>query len=325
MAGKKVDRSAYNQLRRDLKSGQVGQLYVFHGEEKYLMEQCLAQLRRQLVPEGMEEFNLHTFNGKDIDVGELVATMDNLPMMSERTLIIVTDFDLFGCADKNKELLTEAFSDLPDYLCLVFVYDLLDYKIGVGKFQNMVKKVATIVDFAPAERGDLVDWIRRRFRELDKDIDDADGEYLVFLCGGLMTGLKCEIDKIASYSKEPKISRRDIDAVAEPVLEARVFDMTDAVGEKPIKILAVLSKHLRQLYSARLSLESGKGQSLVMDMWNLKTSWQAGKLMTCARKCPLSWCRRAVQLAAETDLAMKSTGRDAEELLTELMLRLANG
>ena len=35
--------------------------------------------------------------------------------------------------------------------------------------------------------------------------------------------------------------------------------------------------------------------------------------------------RRAVQLAAETDLAMKSTGRDAEELLTELMLRLANG
>ena len=343
MAGKKVDRSAYNQLRRDLKSGQVGQLYVFHGEEKYLMEQCLAQLRRQLVPERMEEFNLHTFNGKDIDVGELVATMDNLPMMSERTLIIVTDFDLFGCNEKKKELLTEAFADLPDYLCLVFVYDLLDYKIGVGKFQNMVKKTAAIVDFAPAERGDLVDWIRRRFRELDKGIDDADGEYLVFLCGGLMTGLKCEIDKIASYSKEPKISRRDIDAVAEPVLEARVFDMTDAVGnrafgkalgvlsdlyavgEKPIKILAVLSKHLRQLYSARLALESGKGQPLVMDMWNLKTSWQAGKLMTCARKCPLPWCRRAVQLAAETDLAMKSTGRDAEELLTELMLRLANG
>ena len=139
---------------------------MFHGEEKYLMEQCLAQLRRQLVPEGMEEFNLHTFNGKDIDVGELVATMDNLPMMSERTLIIVTDFDLFGCNEKKKELLTEAFADLPDSLCLVFVYDLLDYKIGVGKFQNMVKKTAAIVDFAPAERGDLVDWIRRRFREL---------------------------------------------------------------------------------------------------------------------------------------------------------------
>ena len=47
--------------------------------------------------------------------------------------------------------------------------------------------------------------------------------------------------------------------------------------------------------------------------------------MRCARNCSLDWCRRAVEQAAEADLAMKSTGRDKKEVLTELLLRLANG
>lgn len=343
MASKKTDNAAYLQLRKDLKAGTPGQLYVFHGEEKYRMEESLSALRRLLVPAGMEEFNYRTFSGKDLDVGELVSAMDNLPMMSDRTLIQVTDFDLFGCAESKKEMLARAFEDLPDYLCLVFVYDVLDYKIGRGKFQELVKKKGSIVDFVPADRNDLLDWIRRRFRELDKDIDDREGEYLIFLCGGLMTGLKMEIEKIASYAKGSRITQQDIDAVADPVLEARVFDMTDAVGNRnfgqalrvlsdlyglnqnPIMILAILGKHLRQLYTARLALESGKGAPALMETWNMKTSWQANKLIRCARNCDLSWCRRAVALAGEADLAMKSTGRDQEEVLTELMLQLANG
>lgn len=343
MASKKTDNAAYLQLRKDLKAGTPGQLYVFHGEEKYRMEESLSALRRLLVPAGMEEFNYRTFSGKDLDVGELVSAMDNLPMMSDRTLIQVTDFDLFGCAESKKEMLTRAFEDLPDYLCLVFVYDVLDYKIGRGKFQELVKKKGSIVDFVPADRNDLLDWIRRRFREQDKDIDDREGEYLIFLCGGLMTGLKMEIEKIASYAKGSRITQQDIDAVADPVLEARVFDMTDAVGNRnfgqalrvlselyglnqnPIMILAILGKHLRQLYTARLALESGKGAPALMETWNMKTSWQANKLIRCARNCDLSWCRRAVALAGEADLAMKSTGRDQEEVLTELLLQLANG
>ena len=57
----------------------------------------------------------------------------------------------------------------------------------------------------------------------------------------------------------------------------------------------------------------------------MKTSLQANKLMQSARRCPLDWYRRAGALAGEADLAMKSTGRDQEDVLTELMLRLANG
>ena len=97
------------------------------------------------------------------------------------------------------------------------------------------------------------------------------------------------------------------------------------MNEEPIMILAVLAGQLRQMWSARLALESGKGQGYVADLWKLRSSWQAGNLMRSARQFDLKWCRNAVALAAETDLAMKSTGIDREELLTDLLLKLAAG
>ena len=89
--------------------------------------------------------------------------------------------------------------------------------------------------------------------------------------------------------------------------------------------ISISAGQLRQMWSARLALESGKGQGYVADLWKLRSSWQAGNLMRSARQFDLKWCRNAVALAAETDLAMKSTGIDREELLTDLLLKLAAG
>ena len=46
--------------------------------------------------------------------------------------------------------------------------------------------------------------------------------------------------------------------------------------------------------------------------------------MNAARRLPLPWCRQAVIRCAQTDLAMKSTGQDPKELMTTLLLELAN-
>lgn len=74
-----------------------------------------------------------------------------------------------------------------------------------------------------------------------------------------------------------------------------------------------LGRQMRQLYSARLAIEKGKGAPYVAGLWGLKP-YPADKLMTSARRFSLSWCRRAVVRCGQTDLAMKSTGQDAQEL-----------
>jgi hypothetical protein len=42
---------------------------------------------------------------------------------------------------------------------------------------------------------------RVRFAALGKEISPADAEYLIFLCGGLMTGHAAEIEKIGAFAK----------------------------------------------------------------------------------------------------------------------------
>ena len=77
-----------------------------------------------------------------------------------------------------------------------------------------------------------------------------------------MNGLIPEIGKIAAYAKGERVTKADIDAVAAPVLEAQVFEMTGAVSkgsfdraaevlgtllklqEEPIMLLALIGKEL---------------------------------------------------------------------------------
>ena len=335
----KADGAALKALKQDLKANTLGCLYVFHGEESYLRDYYLGEMKKKLLPAGMEEFNFHTLPGKEFDVKKLQELVDCLPMMSQRTLIVVSDYDLYK---GDKEGLIRVLSDLPAYVCLVFVYDILEYKADARtKLAGLLKEKGRVVAFNRQGQNDLVDWISRRFRALDHDIGTEDAKYLMFLCGDLMNGLISEIGKIGAYAKGHRVTRADIDAVATPQLDAVVFQMTDAIAagnfdraasvlgdlfhmqEAPIKLLAVLGKQLRQLYSARLCLEGRKSAAHLMELWGMRNSYPAEKLMTAARRFSLPWCRRAVIRCGEVDLAMKSTGADGEELLVAFLMELA--
>ena len=257
-------------------------------------------------------------------------------------MVQVTDFDLFKCGEKDREGYTKLFSQLPDYVCVVFVYDLIDYKGDARtKLAAAIKEHGTVANFVRQDQGDLVDWVRRRFRAAGKDIDSRLALDLIFLCGDLMTTLIGEIEKVAAYAKGPRVTREDIDAVATPQLDAVVFRMTDAIGEgnfdraaavlgellqmqePPIRIMWSLGRQMRQLYSARLALEQGRGPAYVAQLWGIKP-YPSEKLMRSAKRFSLKWCRRAVVRCGQIDLAMKSSGQDGKELLTGLMLELAN-
>lgn len=339
-----ADAAAFKKLKQDLSGGPVGRFYIFHGEEAYLRDFYLGQIKKKLLSGGMEEFNLHTFQAKECGPKQLEQAIDCLPMMSERTLILVYDYDLFKAGAADRETIAALLADLPEYVCLVFVYDLIEYKPDARtKLAAAIKQAGTAVRFTRQEQGDLVDWIRRRFRALDHDIDSELARYLIFLCGDLMTGLISEIGKIGAYAGHKIVTREDIDAVATPQLDAVVFQLTDAItagsfdkaatvmgdllhmGEPPIKLLSVLGRQLRQLYSARLAMEGRKGTGYLVELWGLRSAYPAQKLMDAARRFDLNWCRTAVIAAAKTDLAMKSqSGTNGEELLVELLLKLAN-
>ena len=95
--------------------------------------------------------------------------------------------------------------------------------------------------------------------------------------------------------------------------------------QPPIMILAAMGKYFRQLYTARLYLDGKKSRADFMDLWGMKSGYQADKLLDAARRFSLPWCRYAVRRCAETDIALKSSYGQENELLTALLMELASG
>lgn len=337
----KPDTSGFDKLKKDLSAGTPGQLYLFHGEETYLRDYYLGRLRDAVLPGGLGEFNRHDLAGKDMSPHALEEAVDCLPILTERTFVLVTDYDLFKAGEKDREEYLRILGNLPDYCCVVFLYDLIEYKADARtKLAAAVKKYGTAVNFVRQGQRELTDWVRRHFRAQGKDIEPRLCEELIFLCGDLMQNLQQEVGKISAYAKGERITLGDIEAVATPQLSAVVFRIADAIGEKnydkaakvlgelyqmqksPYEIMSALGKQLRQLYSARLALDQRRDAAWVGRLWGMK--YPMDRLMVSARRFSLPWCRRAVVRCAQTDLAMKSTGQDPKELLTTLLLELAN-
>lgn len=337
----KPDTSGLDKLKKDLAAGRPGQLYIFHGEETYLRDHYLGRLREAVLTGGLGEFNRHDIAARDMSPHALEEAVDCLPMMAERTLVEVADFDLFKAEERDREEYIRILSNLPDYCCLVLLYDVLEYKPDARtKLAQTVKAHGTAVNFARQSPQELADWVRRHFKAQGKEIDLRLCEELIFLCGDLMHSLQQEVGKVAAYARGDRITRADIEAVATPQLSAVVFRIADAIGEKnfdkaaatlgelyqmqktPYEIMGAFGKQMRQLYSARLALDGRKNAAWVSQLWGMR--YPADRLMVSARRFSLPWCRNAVIRCAQTDLAMKSTGQDARELMTTLLLELAN-
>ena len=334
----------YEALRAAIRAGVPANLYIFYGEERYLLQTMAQQLKDLLIPESFEEFNYHRLTGKGLTVQELAETAEAMPMMAEHTLITVTDMDIFKLDEGQRTALIQLLSDFPPYCTLVFLYEQVTYKRD-GKMKKLcaaLNEYVQEVEFVQQERSDLLKWLKRRFAATGHDIDQTAADHLLFTCGSLMRGLIPEIEKIAAYAKGERITVADIDAVAEPVLDARIFDMTNAVTARdydraaailsellrmqtePIVILAALGKELRRLYTARLALDGGKDRIWLKELWSMSSDYPARLLLQAARNVDHAWCRQAVKRSQTLDRRMKSErNMDSEGELKLFLMELA--
>jgi DNA polymerase III, delta subunit len=334
----------YEALRAAIKAGVPANLYIFYGEERYLLQTMARQLKELLIPGGFEEFNYHRLTGKGLTVQELAETAEAMPMMAEHTLITVTDMDIFKLDESQRTALIDLLGDFPPYCTLVFLYEQVPYKRD-GKMKKLcaaLNEYVQEVEFVQQERSDLLKWLKRRFAATGHDIDQTAADHLLFTCGSLMRGLIPEVEKIAAYAGHERITVEDIDAVAEPVLDARIFDMTNAVTARnydraaailadllrmqtePIAILAALGKELRRLYTARLALDGGKDRVWLKELWSMSSDYPAKLLLQAAKNVDHDWCRQAVKRSQTLDRRMKSQrNMDSEGELKLFLMELA--
>ena len=342
MAKKTSDKTEYRAMKRAVSERAPKQLYLFHGEERYLLEYYLSEIRKIILSGGFDTFNHKKFDGAGFTADTLAAAIDALPVFSERTLIEIVDFDLFRCSDDKKQQFIELFSDLPEYVCIVFIYDTIDFRLDSRlKLNQALKKLIHIVEFELQDQSDLVVWIGRRYKALGKKIDRPTAEYLAFVTGGFMTNLIGEIEKTAALTAGATIDRQTIDRVVTPVLDAVTYRLADEMAagrfdracrtlsalfqmrEPPHKILYAVSQKMRQMLAARICYEQRAGLSELMDCGGIRYEFQARNLLSRASTVSAAWCRSAVLNCADTALAMNSSSESNEALLVDLLINCA--
>ncbi len=342
MAKKPSQSNGLQELKQALKAKELGRLYIFHGEETFLLHHYLGQMKKILLDPLTESFNFHRLNNETFDIRAFADAVENLPMMAESTLVQVDDIDLFKLNEGDRTKITEILSDIPEYCTVVFTYITAPWKPDkrLKKLWEAVDGNGAIVEFAKQDQRDLVAWITRHFAARQKRISTDLCVYLIDITGGTMTALGGEIDKICAYSGASEIKKTDIDAVTEPVLDAVVFQMTDQLSagryeeallklqqllkmqQEPLAILGAVGGHFRRIGVARTLMDYGKTAYDLQKLCGIP-DYPARKTMDAARRFSPAFCRAAAELVLETDYKMKTSFDDNERLLELLLLQLA--
>ena len=333
-------------LKADIKAGSPSNAYIICGCESYLKDYYISSLRKLILDGPMSDFNYKTLDGESFDANEFASAVETMPSFSERTLIEVRDLNIFALDEDDTAAFIDVISELPEWCCVVFIFDALEYKTD-GRRKKLAAAVEAniiTVEINEQSRSDLMKWIISHFKAHGKKISAEDCEYLIFLCGPLMSGLNSEIEKIATWCEGDSVSRADIDAVAVPVLEAAVFDLTDALSERkfgkaadvlntlvmlqnePLQILGAISTNFRRMYALKILKRNGSDAALMKKTIKTNSDFYMNKLLSAANGFGEKRLARAVELCAKADFDMKTSSAGNSEPLTELLISLcANG
>ena len=326
MAKKQEQPDGLQTLKQAIRAKEPGRLYFFYGEEVFLLHHYLEQLRKSIVDELTESFNFHKLTAETFDIREFADCVENLPMMAERTMVIVDEIDVFKMNESDREKMIDIFSDIPEYCTVVFTYETTGFKPDkrLKKLWEAISKYGELIEFAKQSQRDLITWITRHFSANGKRINPDLCAYLIDITDGTMTSLSGEISKISAYSGADEIKKSDIDAVTEPVLDAVVFQMTDLLSQgeygaallklqqllkmqqEPIAILGAIGGHFRRLSTARTLLDNGKNASDLMRLCGL-ADYPARKTMSAASRFSSAFYGKAAELVLESDRQLKTS------------------
>ena len=326
---------------QSLKEDRIDRLYVFSGQEEFIKVSALRDLRKKILPEGLEDMNETLLDNPGVDA--LIAAAETLPMLGERRLVVVRECALLMSGKARDEeaesaRLTEYIKNLPDTVCVVFYCTANPDKRK--KLTAALMKQASCVQFDPLDDVNLAKWMRGRLKTHGKTISPQNAQLLAFTSGRDLTQLSGEIEKLASFSGgRTEITQEDIQSVATRTAECSIFELMDALiagkrakslellshllesGEQRIGILAMILRQYRQLLYLRLMMQDNLPQSEQMKRLGV-SPFVYKRLLLQGKAYTIEQLRGYVELCVQTDYAIKSGRMREDAALDRVMLLL---
>lgn len=317
-------------LNEEIKSGQLKQVYLLYGEEDYLRRQYRDKLKKALTGDG-DSMNCHYFEGKEVNVGEMIDLAETLPFFAGRRVIVVENSGLFKhggetLADYLKEPSETAF----------FVFS----ERETDKRSRLFKAVAAkgrAVEFKMQDEDVLKRWIFGILKKEDKKITERDLEFFIEKTGTNMENISRELEKLICYCIDKEvITEEDIGQVCTRQVNNQIFEMMNAIAEKkqekamalyydlltlkepPMRILFLLARQFNLLLQVKELKKKGYPAKTIGEKVGLP-GFVAGKYVSQAARFTTGDLRQAVTDCVEAEEAVK-TGKMNDVLSVELLL-----
>lgn len=232
----------YKDIIKKMKDRNFEQMYLFYGREYYLIENALKVFKESLN-EGMIDFNLDTIDGKETVLDTIISSIETLPFMDDRKIVIIKDFELLKGKKKNfndsdEKYFIDHLDNIPETTVLVFaVYGEID------KRKSLVKKISkngVVYNCDKLSDMDLFKWVKKKFDSNNVIIDNSQVMYFIDQEGyrdktseKTLSDLENEIKKISSFvGKENTVTKEVIDKLSQKKVENDIFKLIDYIGEK---------------------------------------------------------------------------------------------
>ena len=324
------NREVMKSLNEDLKTGQFKQIYLLYGEEGYLKRQYRDRFIKAMLPEG-DTMNYAHYEGKNINVREVIDLAETLPFFAQRRLIVFEDTGFFKSAGAE---LADYIKDMPETTYFIFVENEVDKR---SKLYKAVKAKGHIVELTTQDEGTLKRWIQGIVRREKKQISDSVILYFLNKVGTDMENIQRELEKVFCYALDrQEITREDIDAVCVTQITNHIFDMVNAVADKnqrraldlyydllalkepPMRILFLMIRQYRILFQVKGLSGQGYGKKEIASKAGLHP-FAAGKYMDQAKKFRMSELRAVMEDGADIEQRVK-TGLLTDNLAVELFI-----
>ena len=216
-------------LNEDLKTGQFKQIYLLYGEESYLKRQYRERLVRAMIPEG-DTMNYAVYEGKNIDIKEVIDLAETLPFFASRRLIVFEDTGFFKNAGTD---LADYITDIPPTTYFLFIEKEVDKR---NRLYKAVKAKGHIVELTVQDENTLRRWVLGLVKKEKKQMEGADAAYFLNKVGTDMENITQELEKLFCYTiGKDRITRDDIDQICVTQITNHIFEMVNAVAGKDQK------------------------------------------------------------------------------------------
>lgn len=316
-------------LNQDIKEGTFKPIYLIYGEEEFLKNSYKNKLKAAIV--GDDTMNFSRFEGKGLDINELIRLADTMPFFAEKRLILVEDSGFFK---SSQEALVSYLPSIPESTCLLFVEREVDKR---GKLYKKVKALGYAAEMERQNASQLSKWAGAILAKEGKKITGHTMELFLGMTGDDMENIRMELEKLIAYTLgRDVITDKDVEDICTVRVSNRIFEMVTAIvngqtkkamdlyedlltlKEPPMRILFLIARQFNQLLQVGELMEKGMDRGTIASRLKLQP-FVVGKIMPQTRRFSRAQILSCVNLCVEAEEAVK-TGRLSDRLAVELLI-----